>query len=293
MALTGGFGVFSLAFRLPNKSVAAVLAGERAIPYEGGMTSSLPDRPRVGLFVTCLADLFRPSVGFAAVKLLEGAGCHVEAPSVQVCCGQPAYNSGDRADATEIARQVIEAFETYDYIVAPSGACAGMLRKHYPVLFEDDPEMAGRAKAFSARCFELVAFLTDVLRVSAVHAKFSGTVTYHDSCSNLRDMGTSGQPRALLRTVEGLTLVEAGNREVCCGFGGSFSVKYPDISNAMVSAKTAALAETGADLVVGGDLGCLMNIAGKLSRENSPMHARHVAEILAGELDAPPIASRE
>ena len=217
------------------------------------MIPSLPDQPRVGLFVTCLVDLFRPSVGFAAVKLLEGAGCHVEAPSVQVCCGQPAYNSGDRADATEIARQVIEAFEPYDYIVVPSGSCAGMLCKHYPMLFEDDPEMAERAKAFSARCFELIAFLTDVLRVSAVHAKFSGTVTYHDSCSNLREMETSNQPRALLRTVEGLTLLEAENREVCCGFGGTFSIKYPDISNAMVSAKTTALGETGADLVLGGE----------------------------------------
>jgi L-lactate dehydrogenase complex protein LldE len=257
------------------------------------MTTSLPDRPRVGLFVTCLADLFRPSIGFAAVKLLEGAGCVVEAPSVQVCCGQPAYNSGDRSDATAIARQVIEAFEGYDYTVAPSGSCAGMLRKHYPMLFEDDPAMAERAKAFAARCFELVGFLTDVLRVSGVHAKFSGTVTYHDSCSSLREMGTSEQPRALLKTVEGLTLVEAGSQEVCCGFGGTFSIKYPDISNAMVSAKTAALAETGADLVLGGDLGCLMNIAGKLSREGSPIRARHVAEILAGDLSAPPIASRE
>jgi L-lactate dehydrogenase complex protein LldE len=153
--------------------------------------------------------------------------------------------------------------------------------------------MAERARAFAARCFELVAFLTDVLRVSGVHAKFSGTVTYHDSCSSLREMGTSEQPRTLLKTVEGLTIVEAGAREVCCGFGGTFSIKYPDISNAMVSAKTAALAETGADLVLGGDLGCLMNIAGKLSREGSPMRARHVAEILAGDLSAPPIASRE
>lgn len=257
------------------------------------MTSSLPKQPRVGLFVTCLADLFRPSVGFAAVKLLEGAGCHVEAPSVQVCCGQPAYNSGDRADATDIARQVIEAFESYDYIVAPSGSCAGMLRIHYPMMFENDPEMAERAKFFSARCYELIAFLTDVLHVSAVHARYSGTVTYHDSCSSLREMGTSEQPRALLRTVEGLTLVEAGKSEACCGFGGTFSVKYPEISNAMVSAKTAALAETGADLVLGGDLGCLMNIAGKLSREGSYIKTRHVAEILAGELDTPPIACQE
>ncbi|MBX2806752.1 MAG: (Fe-S)-binding protein [Hyphomicrobiales bacterium] len=256
------------------------------------MTTSLPDQPRIGLFVTCLVDLFRPSIGFAAVKLLEGAGCIVEAPLAQVCCGQPAYNSGDRADAREIARQVIESFDKYDYIVAPSGSCAGMLRKHYPALFEDEPDMAERAAAFALRCYELIAFLTDVLRVSAVHAKFSGSVTYHDSCSSLREMGTAAQPRTLLRTVEGLTLVEADQQDICCGFGGTFSVKYPDISNAMVSAKTAALAETGADLVAGGDLGCLMNIAGKLAREGSSMRVRHIAEILAGELDAPPIASR-
>lgn len=255
------------------------------------MTSS-SGQPRVGLFVTCLADLFRPSVGFAAVKLLEGAGCTVEAPGVQVCCGQPAYNSGDREDARAIARQVIDAFEGFDYIVIPSGSCAGMLRKHYVALFEDEADMADRARNFGARCYELVAFLTDVLRVGAVHAKFAGTVTYHDSCSSLREMGTSAQPRALLETVEGLTLVEAEDRETCCGFGGTFSVKYPDISNAMVESKTKALSRTGADLVLGGDLGCLMNIAGKLSREGSAMRARHVAEILAGHLDEPPIAGK-
>lgn len=248
---------------------------------------------RVGLFVTCLVDLFRPSVGFAAVKLLEGAGCAVEVPEAQVCCGQPAYNSGDRGDAKAIARQVIEAFQGFDYVVAPSGSCAGMLRKHYPMLFEDDPDMEPRAKDLAARTFELIAFLTDILHVSAVHAKFSGTVTYHDSCSNLREMGTSEQPRALLRTVEGLTLAEAEDREVCCGFGGTFSIKYPDISNAMVTAKTAALKQTGASLVLGGDLGCLMNIAGKLSREGSPIQVRHVAEVLAGETGVPPIAAKE
>ncbi len=248
--------------------------------------------PRVGLFVTCLADLFRPSIGFAAVKLLEGAGCVVEAPATQVCCGQPAYNSGDRADARAIARQVIEAFEGFDYIVAPSGSCAGMLRKHYPMLFEDDPEMAERARAFGARCHELVGFLTGVMRVAAVHAACPATATYHDSCSSLREMGTAAQPRALLATVEGLTLLEAEDREVCCGFGGTFSVKYPDISNAMVTAKAAALTRTGADMVLGGDLGCLMNIAGKLARDGSPVQVRHVAEVLAGDLSAPPIAAK-
>ncbi len=248
---------------------------------------------RVGLFVTCLVDLFRPSVGFAAVKLLEGAGCIVEVPESQVCCGQPAYNSGDRTDAKAIARQVIEAFEGLDYVIAPSGSCAGMLRKHYPMLFEDEPEMEQRAKDFAARTYELIAFLTQILHVSAVHAQFSGTVTYHDSCSNLREMGTAEQPRALLSTVAGLSLIEAEDREVCCGFGGTFSIKYPDISNAMVTAKTAALTRTEAGHVLGGDLGCLMNIAGKLSREGSSIQVRHVAEVLAGETGAAPIAAKQ
>jgi len=248
--------------------------------------------PRIGLFVTCLVDFFRPSVGFAAVKLLEGAGCLVEVPEAQVCCGQPAYNSGDRGDAKAIARQVIAAFQGYDYIVAPSGSCAGMLRKHYPLLFEDDPEMAPRARDLAARSFELVAFLTRVMRVAAVHAEFEGTATYHDSCSGLRELGLAEEPRALLGTVKGLSLAEAEDREVCCGFGGTFSVKYPDISNAMVTAKTGALARTGARLVLGGDLGCLLNIAGKLAREGSAMQVRHVAEVLAGVTDAPPIAGK-
>ena len=254
---------------------------------------STETRPlRVGLFVTCLVDFFRPSVGFAAVKLLEGAGCIVEVPETQICCGQPAYNSGARGDAKAIARQVIEAFQGYDYIVAPSGSCAGMLRKHYPMLFEDDADMAPRARDIAARSFELVTFLTRVMKVAAVHAEFAGKATYHDSCSGLRELSITDEPRALLATVKGLSLAEAQDREVCCGFGGTFSVKYPDISNAMVTAKTAALAQTGAEVVLGGDLGCLMNIAGKLAREGSAVQVRHVAEVLAGVTDAPPIAGK-
>jgi L-lactate dehydrogenase complex protein LldE len=252
-----------------------------------------PAKPlRVGLFVTCLVDLFRPSVGFAAIRLLEGAGCAVEVPAAQTCCGQPAYNSGDCADSKAIARQVIEAFEPFDYVVAPSGSCAGMLRKHYPMLFADDLDLGPRAKALAAKSFELVSFLTDVLNVAAVHAEFDGTVTYHDSCSGLRELGVNAQPRALLDTVKGLMLVEAEDRDVCCGFGGTFSVKYPDISNAMVTRKTDNLTATEAEYILGGDLGCLMNIAGKLSRTNSPVRVRHVAEVLAGLTDAPPIGAK-
>jgi L-lactate dehydrogenase complex protein LldE len=248
---------------------------------------------RVGLFVTCLVDFFRPSVGFAAIRLLEGAGCSVEVPPTQTCCGQPAYNSGDREDTKAIAAQVIEAFSGFDYVVAPSGSCAGMLRKHYPMLFADDLDIGPKAKALAAKTYELVSFLTDVLNVAAVHATFDAKVTYHDSCSGLRELGVSGQPRRLLETVKGLTLIEAEDRDVCCGFGGTFSVKYPDISNAMVTRKADLYRATDADFVLGGDLGCLMNIAGKLSRDNASIRCRHVAEVLAGITDVPPIAARK
>ena len=249
--------------------------------------------PRVGLFVTCLADLFRPSVAFAAVRLLEDAGCRVEAPLDQTCCGQPAYNSGDRAAARAIAIQVMDAFAGFDYVVAPSGSCAGMLRRHYPALFADDPALARRAEDFAGRCWELVSFLHDVRGVRRVAAGFDGVVAYHDACAGLRELGIADQPRALLSSVSGLTLVEVAQGEVCCGFGGLFSVKYPDISVRMVSDKTAAIAATGADTLLGGDLGCLMNIAGRLSRQGSPIRIRHVAEVLADMADNPAIGEGE
>lgn len=248
------------------------------------------ETPRVGLFVTCLVDLFRPVVGFAAVKLLEEAGCVVEVPAAQTCCGQPAYNSGDRADTKAVARKVIEAFEPYDYIVVPSGSCGGMLKKHYPALFQDDAEMRLPAARFGAKTFELIAFLRDVMKIDVVNARHEGAVTYHDSCSSLRENGVKQQPRDLLDSVEGLELREAKDAEVCCGFGGLFSVKYPQISNSMVSNKVERLSATGAPLVLSADLGCLMNIAGKAAREGRPLEARHVAEVLADMTDEPPIA---
>jgi L-lactate dehydrogenase complex protein LldE len=251
--------------------------------------TSRPRPRRVALFVTCLVDLFRPSVGFAAVKLLEEAGCTVEVPALQVCCGQPAYNSGDRASTRAIARQVIEAFAGYDAVVAPSGSCGGMLSHHYPGLFDDDPAMKARAEDLARRSFELLAFLVDVLGVSKVAARYDGIVTYHDSCSGLRELGVKGQPRRLLGSVAGLRLREMATPEVCCGFGGTFCVKYPEISNAMVSEKSADIAASGADTLLAGDLGCLMNMAGKLHREGSAVRVRHVAEVLAGMGDQAPI----
>jgi L-lactate dehydrogenase complex protein LldE len=248
-----------------------------------------PPKPRVALFVTCLVDLFRPSVGFAAVKLLEDAGCEVHVPRAQTCCGQPAYNSGDRKDAREIAEQVIAAFEDFDYIVAPSGSCGGMMGKHYAELFEGDPKWKARAEAFSAKVHELVSFLADVMFVSSLDAKHAGTVTYHDSCSGLRELGVKAQPRKLLANVEGLSLKEMKDSEVCCGFGGTFCVKYPDISNKIVSEKTTHIKASGAETLLAGDLGCLMNMAGKLKREGSDMKVRHVAEVLAGMTGEPAI----
>jgi len=247
-------------------------------------------RARVALFVTCLVDLFRPTVGFAAVELLEEAGCTVEVPRAQTCCGQPAYNSGDRANAKAIALQVINAFAGYDYVVAPSGSCAGMIRQHYPEAFADDPALLRRAQELAARTWELVSFLVDVRGMQAVAARWARTTTYHDACSGLRELGVRDQPRRLLASVAGLGLRELPGAEVCCGFGGTFCVKYPDISDKMVDDKTADIAATGAEAVLAGDLGCLLNIAGKLTRQGRSIEVRHVAEVLAGMTEAPPIA---
>ena len=244
--------------------------------------------PRVGLFVTCLVDLLRPSVGFAAVKLLEQANCKVVVPA-QTCCGQPAYNMGDRATAKRIARATIEAFEGFDYVVAPSGSCTGMLAKHYPDLFADEPDMAARAQAFADKCREIVSFLVDDLGVTHVEAKCAVKATYHDSCSGLRELGVKDQPRKLLASVEGLEMTPLEGDDVCCGFGGTFAVKYGELSGAIVAEKCAKIAATGADLLLAGDLGCLLNMAGRLQREGRPTKARHVIEVLAGALDEPPI----
>jgi len=246
-------------------------------------------KPRVALFVTCLVDLFRPSVGFAAVRLLEQAGCVVEAPEAQTCCGQPAYNSGDRASAKAVARQVIEAFRGFDYVVAPSGSCAGMIKIHYPALFAGEPEMLERAKELSARTHELIAFLADVMKMERVAARFDGTATYHDSCSGLRELGVKAQPRRLLASVAGLTLTEMRDAETCCGFGGTFAVKYGDISDKIASEKCANVDSSKADALLAGDLGCLLNMAGKLKRLGRKTRVWHVAEILAGMADGPAI----
>ena len=246
----------------------------------------MTEKPRVALFVTCLVDLFRPSVGFAAVKLLEDSGCTVEVPRLQGCCGQPAYNSGDRKSAQAVARTVLSAFAGFDYVVAPSGSCAGMIKVHYPALFADDAATATTARELAGRTYELISFLVDVMKVERVAARYDGVATYHDSCSGLRELGVKAQPRKLLASVDGLTLKEMHDCEVCCGFGGTFAIKYGEISDKIVGEKTDNIRASGADTLLAGDMGCLLNMAGKLERAGDPTKVRHVAEVLAG-VDGP------
>jgi L-lactate dehydrogenase complex protein LldE len=245
------------------------------------------------LFVTCLVDLFRPSVGFAAVKLLEDAGCIVEVPPRQVCCGQPAYNSGDTDAARRIAKQVIETFDGFDYVVGPSGSCMATLRKDYPEMLQDDPAWSRRATSLAQRSYELMSFLTDVRGSRIEGVSYAGKVTYHDSCSGLRSLGIKSQPRQLLADIDGLELSELQDPETCCGFGGTFCVKYPEISIKMVSDKVGNIEMSGADTLLGGDLGCLLNIAGRLRRVGNKTRVFHAAEVLAGMADGPGIGGAE
>jgi L-lactate dehydrogenase complex protein LldE len=245
---------------------------------------------KVGLFVTCLVDLMRPSIGFAALKLLESAGCEVIVPATQTCCGQPGYNSGDRASALALARKVLAEFEDCDYVVAPSGSCAGMIRAHYPDLFKGQPEEA-RATQLCARTYELADFLVSVMHFKVATQgdiqvdikKSIKSYTYHDSCSGLRELGVKAQPRALLAQVAGITLKEMDECETCCGFGGTFAVKYGDISTHIADRKCENIAASGVDAVVLGDLGCMLNIEGRLRRRgDTTTQVLHVAEVLAG-----------
>ncbi len=221
---------------------------------------------KVGLFVTCLVDLARPSVGFATLKLLESAGCEVVVPAAQTCCGQPGYNSGAREVSRDLARKVLAEFRDCDYVVAPSGSCTGQVRMHYVQdLFRDAPERAG-FEALAAKWYELSEFLVHVLKLEAVPGRFQGDVTYHDSCSGLRELGVKSQPRELIRQA-GARVVEMAECEKCCGFGGTFSVQLGDISTRMAENKCANIRLSGARVLAGGDLGCLLNIEGRLRRE--------------------------
>ncbi len=239
---------------------------------------------RVGLFVTCLVDLMRPSIGFAALRLLEAAGCEVVVPPAQTCCGQPGYNSGDRKAAKALALKVLQEFDGCDYVVLPSGSCAGMIRVHYPALFKDDPAVIESIKRLSARTYELTDFLVNVAKLQNIPGDYSGSLTYHDSCSGLREMGVQAQPRALLARMPGVKLTEMRESTTCCGFGGTFSVKFGEISTRMTDNKCEHVAQTGAGAIVAGDLGCLMNIEGRLRRRGDlDTRVLHIAEVLAGE----------
>jgi L-lactate dehydrogenase complex protein LldE len=243
-------------------------------------------RPRLGLFVTCLVDVVRPQVGFATTKLLEQAGCDVEVP-VQTCCGQPAWNAGADRHTADLARAVIDTFEPFDYVVAPSGSCAGMIKLHYVESLASDPKYLPRAQALAAKTHELISFLVNVRGMKTVAAHCAAHTCYHDSCSSLREMRVRSEPRELLESVDGLSLSELKEPEVCCGFGGLFSVKYPEISERMADDKLEDAQSTGADLMLGGDLGCLLHLKGRMQRKGVNMRVRHVAEVLAGMADEP------
>ncbi len=239
---------------------------------------------RVGLFLTCLVDLMRPSIGFATLKLLETAACEVIVPEAQTCCGQPSYNAGDYAAARELAIKLALEFADCDYVVVPSGSCASMIRVHYPSLFTDDSEPARRVRALAARTYELTDFLVNVLKLQTVPGHYQGRLSYHDSCSGLRELGVKQQPRALLAMLPDVELKEMNQCETCCGFGGTFAVKFGDISTQMADNKCRNIHASGANAVVAGDLGCLLNIEGRLRRiGDAATRVLHIAEVLAGE----------
>jgi L-lactate dehydrogenase complex protein LldE len=247
----------------------------------------------VGLLVTCLVDTIRPEIGFATLKLLEQAGCRVSVPETQTCCGQPGLNSGARAESKPLAKRVIAAFEAFDYIVAPSGSCLGTIKTHYPDLFSDEPVWRRRAELLAAKAYEILSFLHDVRDWRPEGVRYDGTATYHHTCSGLRKLGIYRQPLALLEQVHGLTMVPLEGENACCGFGGTFAVKYPEISTAIVTDKCRQITATGADTLLAGDLGCLMNMAGLLSRQGqSRVRLFHPAEVLAGMAEGPGVGGQ-
>jgi L-lactate dehydrogenase complex protein LldE len=243
---------------------------------------------RIGLFATCPVDLFRPSVGFGAAALLEAAGFCVEVPP-QSCCGQVSYNNGLREDTREVAWQLVQTFEPYDYTVLPSGSCAGMISHHYPALFAGDVRLP-RVEAFCQRVYELTTFLVDVAGFDGLENNNASIFcTYHDSCAGLRELGIKEQPRELLGHCDGVTLKEMADTDVCCGFGGTFCVKFGEVSAHMADVKLDNALATGADMLLGGDVSCLLHLAGRARRRGLDLQVRHIAEVLAGELDQPAI----
>jgi L-lactate dehydrogenase complex protein LldE len=257
--------------------------------YKGMSQMSAPElteNTRIAVFVTCLVDLMRPEIGFATLALLERAGCEVVVPPDQTCCGQPAFNAGDRASAHRLAERVLALLEPYDFVVIPSGSCAGMIKVHYVELFSDDPTLRRRMADLAPRVYELTDFLVKVMKVNEVPGRSQGTVTYHDSCSGLRELGIQEQPRRLLKMIPGLKIEEMRDSTACCGFGGTFSLKYGEVSSAIADEKISQVQATGAQAVVLGDLGCMLHLEGRLRRlGDDKTQVLHIAQVLAGELE--------
>lgn len=235
---------------------------------------------RVSLFITCLVDQVWPEIGTSTVAVLRRAGCEVDFDARQTCCGQPAFNTGYRGEALRLAKRFIEIFEDADAIVSPSGSCTAMVH-HFHELFADDESWRKRSQSLAERAYELSSFLVNVLGVDDVGASFRGRVTWHDACHGLRDLCVHGEPRRLIQKVRGAEFVELANADACCGFGGTFSVKYPEISVAILDSKIAAIEKAGVRAVVSGDASCLMQIGGRLSRQKSSVQVLHIAELLA------------
>ncbi len=232
----------------------------------------------VALFSTCIVDTLKPEIGFATLELLEAAGCHVSVPD-QSCCGQPNYNNGDEQGARELAEHWLQSFEAYDYVVIPSGSCAAMLKCHAPGLFNDAPELQTRLQALTDKTYELSCFLSEVIKPQLGDVVMQA-VCYHDSCSGLRELGIKQQPRQLLAEIPSLKLVELSNAEACCGFGGTFCVKHPEISCHLADDKIAAIEASGASILLGGDWGCLMHLNGRLQHQGKTIEVKHFSEIL-------------
>jgi len=238
---------------------------------------------RVALFPTCLVDQIWPSVGVAATRVLRRAGCEVAYDERMLCCGQPAFNSGYPEEARRVARGLIEAFESMDCeaLVLPSGSCGAMLR-HLPELWDAGDPLHARARMVADRTHEFASFLVNVLEKPDVGASYVGKVTWHDACHGLRELGIRKEPRALIQAVRGAEFIEMEGADSCCGFGGTFSVKYPEISVAILDRKLEALSELGVDALVSGDVSCLMQVGGRLERLGSPVKTLHIAELLGG-----------
>ncbi|WP_068982626.1 MULTISPECIES: (Fe-S)-binding protein [Lysinibacillus] len=234
---------------------------------------------KVTLFATCLVDMFQGDVGKAVVKVLERLGCDLDFPENQICCGQPAYNSGYVKESKNAMKKMITAFEHAEYVVSPSGSCAFMF-KEYAEVFKGDPVWEPKAQALADKTYEFTEFIVDVLKIEDVGARLEGKATYHTSCHMTRLLGVTEAPFKLLNHVEGLQYVELPGKERCCGFGGTFSVKMGDISGEMVNEKVQNVDETGADILIGADAGCLINIGGRLNRLGKPIRVMHIAEVL-------------